>query len=193
MNYNPIDTSVKPSVCRSLRIAAGVFVIGTIGMLAAPTAEAASIVLPGFDLFHTPTPPGAGFGYDPDGPGPIPPTVVPFESFAENIGVGVRCGSKEFDFNDGKGCVATGNTDTIVERLDQASVPSTPGTSAPIDIEMVSLSLVSVDPLNLFGPSEFIGARILKDLTTGNYIYGNDNGSTMDITFDDANGGTWTS
>lgn len=46
--------------------------------------------------------------------------------------------------------VGPGNTDTIVQRLDDANLPAV-GTQATIDIEMVELSLVSIDPVNVGG------------------------------------------
>lgn len=82
----------------------------------------------------------------------------------------------------------TGLTDTIVRRLDTATDAAPPG-SGQIDVEMVGLSLVSDNMLNFFGTVKYIGTRILKDLATDTYIYGNDNGSTMEIHFDNALGG----
>jgi hypothetical protein len=49
-----------------------------------------------------------------------------------------------FDF--GTGCLGTGLTDTIVERLDIANLG---GGSDTIDIEIVALSLVSISPVDL--------------------------------------------
>jgi hypothetical protein len=89
-------------------------------------ARAQLTVEPGWDLFTTA--PGTTFG------------GVPF--------TGVPLGN--FDFGPPIGVQATGNTDTIVERQAQASVPGPvvppSQTAAPIPIEMVALQLVSTVP-----------------------------------------------
>jgi hypothetical protein len=46
--------------------------------------------------------------------------------------------------------IGPGNTDTIVKRLDDADLPNN-GDNGTIDIEMVALSLRSVDPVNIGG------------------------------------------
>ena len=80
----------------------------------------------------------------------------------------------------------TGTADTIVLRLDEASVPSIPG-SDTIDIELVALQLVSVEPIDL-------GAGLDDHFVTLQSIHGGPASlGMMEITFDDANGGTFDS
>lgn len=133
----------------------------------------------GFDLFVTTY---AGLVYDPVGP-----KIANFEGNPTAIGTAQGCGPYEFDFEDGNGCTYTDHTDTIVHRLQEAT-----DVSGMIDIQMVALSLISTTPYDFFGIEELIGARILQDLSTGTYIYGGDNGSTMEILFEpDGQSGTW--
>ena len=75
----------------------------------------------------------------------------------------------------------TGAADTIIERLAPADTGGVPGTDT-IPIELVALSLVSVNPINVGSGAELLKATLGSDL-----------GSTMDITFDDMNGGTFSS
>lgn len=143
-----------------------VVVLGIAGVLLAlaPTngARAAVIVETGWDLFET-----------------VQPTTfagVPWE--------GVPLGT--FDFGGAIGVQNTGTTDTIVQRLDVASVPIAPppDTAAPIDIELVALQLRSVAPINL-------GAGLDFHFITLDTI--SPSTGQMTITFDDANGGTFDS
>jgi hypothetical protein len=77
-----------------------------------------------------------------------------------------------FDF--GTGNKPTGSADAIIRRLAPATVANT-GDSTTIDIEMVALSLVSVNPI-----AGLVGGTAGGRLTTGNVT---DLGSTMTITF----------
>ena len=92
-------------------------------------AGASTIIQTGFDLFQTQTP-GSSFDFT----GVPNPQTVDFE------GLPLGC----FDF--GTGCLGTGLTDTIVERLDIGNLG---GGSDTIDIEIVALSLVSISPVDL--------------------------------------------
>jgi len=93
-------------------------------------ARASTIIEPGFDLFQT-TAGGTSFDFP-----TIPnPQIVDFE------GNPLGC----FDF--GSGCVSTGEADTIVQRLDITL--DFAGSSDTIDIEIVALSLVSTNPVDL--------------------------------------------
>jgi hypothetical protein len=94
-------------------------------------SQAVQIVHSGFDLFLTAPPASFDFTGAPN------PQVVDFE------GDPLGC----FDFGDGNGCVNTGPTDTIVERLD--TTLDFTGINYTIDIEIVALSLVSIDPVDL--------------------------------------------
>lgn len=82
-----------------------------------------------------------GAGYDLFATDPLTTDLlgIPFEGDA-----GVR---PTFDFvpppDSADGRRAVGNTDTIVHRLESASVPAVPGTADPITIELVLLRLVS--------------------------------------------------
>ena len=126
--------------------------------------NAAVIVEVGFDLFDTPS---AGL------------TMllgVPFE--------GVSLGT--FDFGGAIGVQNVGLTDTIVQRLERAEVPSVPDTSAPVAIEIIALQLKSVDPFDPDGPNPF--GTYYVTLQTGIPSVG-----TMTITFDNEDGGTFIS
>ncbi len=102
-------------------------------ILCASSSQANQQVLPGYDLFET----EAGTYYDFEGY--VGMGVMQFE--------GVPLGS--FDF--GSGPQPTGDADTIVRRLDTATVAS-----ATIDIEIVALSLVSTDPIDIGNGPEHI-------------------------------------
>ena len=94
-------------------------------------SQSATIIDPGFNLFETQ--PVSKFFFGP----PVPnQQFVDFE--------GNQLGT--FDFGDGNGPVNVGNTDTIVERKEEADIG---GGSDTIDIELVALSLVSVAPVDL--------------------------------------------
>jgi len=102
-------------------------------ILCAGGSQASDVVAPGYDLFTT----QAGTHYD-------------FQGFA-GLGVlaleGVPLGSYDF----GGGPVNTGSADTIVQRL----APATPQQTT-IPIEIVELSLQSVDPVDIGNGPEFI-------------------------------------
>lgn len=143
----------------------------------APASHASFVVAPGFDLLETVTD-GTFFA------------GVNWEGIPENVGDDL-CGERQFNF--GAGCEPTGNTDSIIQRLEEASVGGD-GETATIDIELVALSLRSVEPINILGQGdEYVHARILKDLVSGDYLFGSSFGSTMSITFDNMLGGTFTS
>ena len=99
-----------------------------LSMLFTGTAQASTIINPGFDLFETQ--PGSQFFFT----APATPQLVQFE--------GNPLGT--FDF--GGGAINVGNTDTIIERKQTAFLG---GGSDVIDIEMVALSLISVSPVDL--------------------------------------------
>jgi hypothetical protein len=94
--------------------------------IAVPTsAHAQSTVAPGYDLFAT----------------------VPADTVFGGVNfMGVPLGT--FNFGGTVGVKATGNTDTIVQRLSPATVPTTPGTASPIPIQLVALQLESVAPVD---------------------------------------------
>lgn len=143
-----------------------VVVLGIVGVFVGVgptnTARAAVVVNPGFDLFES-----------------VQPTT-----FAGVSWEGVPLGT--FDFGGTIGVQNTGTTDTIVQRLDPASVPSAPPStaSAPIPIELVELQLVSVAPIDLGAGLDF--HYITLDTISPST-------GEMTITFDDANGGIFSS
>jgi len=87
----------------------------------------------------------------------------------------------DYDFGGTIGTETVGDVDTIVERQSQAEVPG-PGLTDTIDIEIVALQLVSVDPIDLGAGLDFHYVT-LQDATAST--------GTMDITFDDEDGGTF--
>ena len=106
-------------------------IAGVLGLFVAftfPSVSQAILIPPGFDLLQT----QPGTTFDPDGPSgaalPIPFIGVPLGSF-NFPGIGVR---------------NTGNTDTIIQRKQQADTTN----PAPIQIEMVALQLRSLTPLS---------------------------------------------
>lgn len=130
-------------------------VIALVALLSQRTGRAEIIVETGWDMFETTQPTTfAGVGFE-----------------------GVPLGF--FDFGGIIGVQSTGTTDSIVERLQVASVPypSVPNTAAPIDIELVALQLISIDPVDFGGglADHFI---TLQDGTPST--------GQMTITFDDA-------
>ena len=141
--------------CKRLAMAAGL--VGSLTL--SGTSYAVPFEVPaGFDLLFTDS---ATFDLGPSG-------IQPFE--------GVPLGS--FDF--GGGPVNVGNTDTIVERLEDATRPANnagPADENPIDIEIVALSLMSVDPVDF----TFAGGNANEHVMTMNVT---DLGSTMTIEFD---------
>jgi len=125
------------------------------------TVQAAIVVEPGWDLFTTVTPDTMFMG-------------IPWE--------GVPLGPYNFG---GPGIHDILGNDTIVKRLDQATVPDTPlPATDTIDIEIVALQLVSIVP---FDPGPGLDFYYIT-LQTGTPSTG-----TMDIEFDDASGGTFDS
>lgn len=117
----------------------------------------------GYDLFET-----EEAVLELGGSGPIPFEGVPLETF---------------DFGGTVGVLDTGNADTIVQRIDPATVPSD-GQTDTINIEIVALQLVSVDPIDIGGGM----GHHFATLQTGVPSTG-----TMDITFDNQDGGTFDS
>ncbi len=116
-------------------------------------------VAPGWDLFMTQ--PGSNFmGYEWEG--------VPLGTFNFGGTIGVQ---------------ATGATDTIMKRIDQATVLGL-GQTATIDIELVALQLKSVDPIDLGAGLGFHFATLQP---------GNPSTGTMDITFESEYGGRFDS
>jgi len=95
--------------------------------------------------------------------------------------MGVPLGT--FDF--GSGPVATGLTDTIVERLSAITVPETPGSSGVADIQMRALQLETVVPVD-FGGNGLNNYFVTLDPTQTS-------GGTINIVFDSNDGGTWSS
>ena len=79
-----------------------------------------------------------------------------------------------------------GDTDTIVERITGSGAPFDLGDVAPIDIELVALSLVSVDPVDI-GGTDFIMHVISGSLLgePANPL------GLMTVTHSDPNGGTF--
>lgn len=158
------------------------------GSLLSAPVQAAYVTAPGFDLFTTTN----AYLVNPFAPPPAP--AIEMESHAIHVGTPVvgppLCGDNSFDF--GSGCVGTGETDTIVRRLEEAD-GVTDGGSDTIDIELVGLSLISIDTYFTGAISELVVGRVLKDVTNDLWIHGEDLGSSMEITFDDMNGGTFSS
>jgi hypothetical protein len=119
----------------------GLFVVSSfaLAILLPGTSQAASVVNPGYDLFTTR-----------DG------THFDFGGFA-GLGLLELEGRGLGSFNFGSGPQLLPNTDTIVQRLQQATA------AAPtIDIEIIELSLQSVAPVDIGNGPEFI----LIDLDT---------------------------
>lgn len=130
-----------------------------VALLAMPgISQADYVVAPGFDLFKTDT------AYLNLGSGPIP-----FE--------GVPLGTH--DFGGLVGSAGTGDTDTIIQRIGEASVAGS-GLSDEISIEIVALQLVSVVPIDVGEGSDYHYATLqTATASTG----------TVDITFDSEAGG----
>lgn len=167
---------------QSAAVAATLAATGLLG-----TAAQAASVFPGFDLFLTIQ--EGSFLRLPGG------EAIPFKTAPNKIGDPL-CGARSFDFGDGGGCRDTFLADTIVQRLGTAD--TTTGSESTIPVSIVGLSLISAVPFSP-GPGfepELVEARVLKDLNTGDWIYGNDWGSTMTINFaptSDGADGTFTS
>jgi len=79
---------------------------------------------------------------------------------------------------------AIGDTDTIVHRMQDASVPSVPGTADPIAIELVLLRLVSTIEFDLDNDGSSDG-RVSEQVLPGLRRLGE-----MTITFDSTLGGS---
>jgi len=138
------------SVVRAITLA----VVSLIGM----PAHAAFIVGAGYDLLYT-----LNATYEFGGSiGPVDFVGVPLNTY---------------DF--GAGPVPVGATDTILHRTEQASVGGA-GQTDTIQIELIALSLRSVDPVDIGAGPELLNVVLLGDL-----------GSTMSIEFDDMAGGTF--
>lgn len=103
-------------------------VVAALFMLVGGASHASTIIGAGYDLFATQAPASFNFSTVPN------PQIVDFG------GLPLGC----FDF--GSGCQNVGGTDTIVQRLTLANLGSGSDT---IDIELVALSLVSVNPVDL--------------------------------------------
>jgi PEP-CTERM motif len=93
---------------------------------ACPRAAKGTSIGPGFDLFNTPSGSGAFVDLSDFG---LPPDVL-------------LDGADDFDFG-------FGNTDTIVQRQQGIDPLDPPFGSGLVDIEIVALHLVSVDPIDL--------------------------------------------
>ncbi|HDZ20421.1 hypothetical protein LCGC14_0161810 [marine sediment metagenome] len=116
-------------------------------------------VAPGWDLFVTQ--PGSTFmGYE-----------------WEGVPLGV------FDFGGTIGVQPTDDVDTIMERIDPATVLG-PSQTATIDIELVALQLQSIAPIDLGAGLDFHFVTLQP---------GNPSTGTMDITFDSGDGGMFDS
>ena len=146
---------MKPATSTCVMVLAAVIVV----LVGGGAVKGDWIVAQGWDLFNTQ--PGTNF------------MGVGFE--------GVPLGT--FDFGPPIGPQATGDTDTIVERLGDAIVGG-PGQTDTIDIEIVALQLVSVAPVD-FGAGLGFHYVTLQPATPST--------GTMDITFDDQAGGTFSS
>ena len=107
-----------------------------VALLALPGAAVADDVLAGLDYFHTVD--GTFFDFG------APVGVVPLEG--QPIGGG-----------------SLGNTDTIVERQADAPLPDQ-ASQAVIPIEMVALSLRSIEPVFVPGPDAFFDVYVTLDL-----------------------------
>jgi PEP-CTERM motif len=151
---------------------AGSLLVGLLlAILPAPVqSQPGFIVNSGFDLFQTVSD-GTAFN-------------------GENFG-GVALGG--FDFGDGNGIVGTGGTDTIVERIDPADVTGG-GETATIDIELVALQLRSVNTFDWGGGTDFHYVTLQTARTAAEESAlgaGTTSTGSMDITFDDEQGGIW--
>jgi len=115
----------------SLSIVPGL--LGIVSVLSSPVAilaDSTFVVAPGFDLFET-DPQSTSF----DGLGSLQ---------------GVPLGT--FNFGGSVGTVATGQTDTIIQRLTTATASSmSAGATATVNINVVALQLETVNPVNFMG------------------------------------------
>jgi hypothetical protein len=148
----------------SLGLTAGILTWG------AATEGRAATVAAGYDLFATTE--GTTF----PGLGPL---------------VGVPLGT--FDFNNGKGAVWTGDTDTIVHRLDSVTgVPLNPPDDFPAEgttrLEMLALQLKTATPIDFGGLGLDTYYITLQSARGGPATVG-----SMTITFASDDGGTFSS
>jgi len=91
---------------------------------------------------------------------------------------------ESFDFGGIIGVQNTGTADAIVQRMDSASVPNAPATADPIDIELIALQLVSVDPVDFGAGLDYHYITLQTGMpSTGQ----------MTITFNNENSGTFDS
>ena len=138
--------------------------ICALGLSALP-ALAQTDVLPGYDLLESQT--GTQFMGEPF--------------------VGVPIGS--YNFGGSIGVQNTGPTDTIVQRLQDSSVSSTPNTASPITIQMDDLQLESATPYSFGGgPVGYYYITLQSQDNTGPISTG-----SMTISFGSPAGGTFTS
>jgi hypothetical protein len=147
---------------------------GVLIALASPSvSRAQSSVAAGWDLFATVSPGTTLNGVQFQG--------VPLNTFDFTKGT-------LSDFGRGIGTRNVGNTDTIVKRLDAATVPSTPNT-APTRLEMEALDLRSVAPTDFGLGTDFYFITLQSDRVGGGTL----SQGTMDITFNTPAGGTFNS
>jgi hypothetical protein len=156
--------------------------LGLVGLIFTLALPGVSLAVPftvdeGWDLFNTVSA-QINVGTVAD------PVYIEFEG--ENL--------ETFDFGPGIGVKDVGNADTIVQRLEQASV-SNPGETDTIAIEIVALQLKSVSQIDLGGGSYYHYATLQTDRKLSDMPPfappGTPSTGTADITFDDPNGGTF--
>lgn len=133
-------------------------------------AHADPIVAPGFDLFES-DPGATTFG------------GAPF--------TGVALGAYDF----GTGPLLVGTTDAIIQRQAAAVVAAPPATAPTIPIELVSLQLRSVAPIDLGAGTDYYYITLQSDRAPSfdGLPVGPASTGSMDITFNDLESGTFTS
>jgi hypothetical protein len=132
-----------------------------VAVMAQPTARGGSwVVKAGYDLFQSTT------GTEFDG---MPFTGVPLVTY-----------------NFGSGSVVVGNADTIIQRLSDATVPTTPGSTASVSIRIDALQLETTGNFMGMGNGNYF-------LVPQSYFGGPTSTGTMNITFASNAGGTFTS
>src|SRR5271157_3609035 len=100
-------------------------------------------------------------------------------------GLGNLMGVPIGEFNFGSGLVSTGPTDTIVQRMSDVTVPTTPGSMGSTPLTLLALQLETVTPVNFMG----LGLNnyfVTLDPTTGST-------GALNITFASNAGGTFAS
>jgi hypothetical protein len=102
--------------------------------------------------------------------------------------MGVPLGT--YNFGGSIGTQNTGNTDTIVQRLASSSVSTTPSTASPINLQITALQLESTTPVNYNGNGLNNYFLTLQSARAGG---GTASTGQMDITFNNASGGTFSS